>query len=90
MEMKFKTMFSEVYAVLKSLGKDYKIPQKLGEFIYNNRDINYSPEIDSTKALHEQGLSPDTIAMTALLKALYWCKDKSEMKKMIKLLEEES
>jgi len=59
----------------------------LFEFIRDNRDMDYAPEINNELALDKQNLMSDTIAMFALLKALYWCKDENEKRRLKMVLD---
>ena len=72
--------YSETYATILALGEDYinRVPQDIFEFIKNQSDTDYLPQIDQNKALNEQGLSDNTLAMIATLHYNYWCNSEEE------------
>ncbi len=62
-----------------------KIPQKLREYFKNNRDINYSKEINPNRPIKEQNLKEETLALIALLNLQYWCEDETEKQRLKKI-----
>ena len=83
-----KKVYSEVYAVLVALGVGYidRIPNDFLEFLRNQQDLSYKPEIDDNKALNEQNISKETLAMIAMLELEYWCNSDEEKAELLQLL----
>ncbi len=86
--MEQNKVYSEVYAVLSALNNEYirKTPRKILDKIEKSRDPSYTPNIDETKPLDEQGLSKEAIAMLAALKLDYWCESEEEKEALRKIL----
>ena len=62
-----------------------KIPQKLREYFKNNRDINYSKEINPNRPIKDQNLKEETLALIAILNLKYWCEDEIEKQRLKKI-----
>ena len=73
-------MYSETYALLLALGKDYieRLPSDVFEFIKSQSDPMYMPTIDQNKGFHEQGLNEETISVFAMLRLNYLCDSEEE------------
>ena len=84
-----KHIYSEVYAVLTTLGDNYlrKTPEEFLDFIVNNRDQNYDIKIEESVSLEEQNLSEETIAIIAMLKLDYWCENDGEKAELRAILD---
>lgn len=84
-----KEIYSEVYSVLKVLGKKYtdKIPNSLYNMIQENKLENYKPTYTLETNLEEQNIKRESISMIALMHLNYWCNsenEKAELKKYLK------
>ena len=86
MDSETSKRFTEVYEILKYLPKtDFqKIPKDILNFIIENKDNNYSWEIDKTKKLYEQKLSNDTVAILSYINMEFIVTD--EQKQYLKKL----
>ena len=73
-----RQVYSEVLEVLRHMDKIYvdKIPKKLIMFFYDNCSLDY--EFRMTKAIGEENLQEETLAILALLNMNYWQKNKSK------------
>ena len=82
-------VYSEGYAVILALGEDYinRLPNDVFEFIKNKSHAVDMPSIDENKALDEQGLSKEALAMIAMLKLEYWCETPEEKTELLQYLE---
>lgn len=69
-----KRVLSEVYAVMRAMGKDYITPvsKRLLDFIKYERDINYSPYINTNIPLNQQNLSQDAIVFISMVNKHFW------------------
>lgn len=67
-------MYNEVYDFLNILGKEYisLIPNKVYEFIQNNKIPDYETNIDYDKNISSQILD-DTLVFISYLNLKYWC-----------------
>ena len=84
-----KEIYSEVYSVLKILGKKYidKIPNSLYNMIQENKLETYNPTYTLETDLNEQNIKRESISMIALKHLNYWCNsenEKNELKKIFK------
>ena len=61
----FKDAYSEVYEILKYLDENNKakIPKEVIDAICENRNMDYTFELDEEKTLQEQNLLPETRAI---------------------------
>lgn len=82
-------MYSEVYGIIESMGEAYRneIPQKIYQFICENRDEKYNPKYDLNKRLINQELSTNATAFVCFLHYKYWCENEEEKAKIEKILE---
>ncbi len=82
--------YAEVYEIIQFLGEEYskKLPNKLINFLRDNKDNDYIVIIDHESPLQEQGLLDDTINILALLKKDYWCKNDEEKEQLLNLLKQ--
>lgn len=87
MNQKYRESLTEVNTIFNLMEKEYiiKIPNKLKQFICNNMDKNYIPNINVNKKLSEQNIKQDTKILLSLIYRNYWC---DEEKRKI-LLEKE-
>ena len=89
---KFNTKaVSEVIEILKHTDKKIveKIPQKLIDFLFENEDKDYRPNIDFNDENWEKNIEEDTQAILALLYRDYIVSEE-EKEKLIKEEKEES
>lgn len=82
--------YSEVFEIINQLEDDLvnKIPQKLIEFLDEERDKNYSSKIDINIPLNEQKINRNTIVLLTILNLNYWCETKEEKQELLKILNE--
>ena len=82
--------YSEIYEILNLLEEEYKekVPKKIREFFRNERNIEYTPKIDTEIPLDEQNLKRETMVLLAILNLNYWCESEEEKQKFLKELEE--
>lgn len=90
MMLNLNKALTEVSVILSFLDEDYKskIPNKFINFIENEKDKNYTPNINPKIPLEEQNLLQDTINILALLKLDYLCVDEIEKQELIDLLKQ--
>lgn len=76
----YKKRFVEVDEILDYLGiEDYeKIPQEIIKVIKQNKDEEYNWEYDETRALKDQNVSKDTIALISYLNMEYLLNEKQK------------
>lgn len=84
-----KEMYSEVYGVIKALGKEYikKLPKTVLKVIIENREENYNPKYNMSISLKKQDVNRKTLAMIALLHYNYWCDTEEDRQKLKTILE---
>ena len=82
-------MYSEVYGVIKALGKEYirKLPKTVLKVIIENREENYNPKYNMSISLKKQDVNRKTLAMIALLHYNYWCDTEEDRQKLKTILE---
>lgn len=87
MTLEYKKSLKELNTILNYMNIEYlnKIPTKFINFINNNMDIDYIPNIDKNIPINKQNLSEDTKVLLSLIYRNYWCD--SEIKE--KLLQED-
>ena len=84
-----KEMYSEVYSILKILGKEYmeKLPKTILKIIIESREENYNPKYDLSIPLKNQDINRKSIAMITLLHYNYWCETEEDRAKLKNILE---
>lgn len=99
MEQEYREAFEEIYEIFNLMPKELlnKIPTKFYEMIKEERDTNYSPNIQ--EPLEKQKLKNETIIILGLIYRDFLCskdekkrlqeKDAKELQEMEKTLEEE-
>ena len=77
----------EVEYILKKMDNEYirKIPQKIWDYIEENKDNNYVFSYDENKSLVEQKLNGDTISILTYINTEYLL-DEKQKKEMINYL----
>lgn len=67
--------FSEVLYILEHMDKKDvdRIPKKFIDFLNNNKSMNYSSHLNSTKELSEMQLRKKTKEVLAIIYMNYWC-----------------
>ncbi len=83
-----RVAYSEVDAILNLLDSEFteKVPLKVREFIKNNKDKEYMPNINPNISLAEQNLKRDTVSFLTLLQINYWCENEEEKQELLKEL----
>ena len=76
--------YSEIDEFLGLLSEEQRneIPKKLREFFKEEKDTEYTKNIDSNIPIKDQHLKEETLAIIALLNLQYWCKDEEEKKRL--------
>ena len=82
MENTVKDIYSEVYAILNMLGKEYidKLPNDIYNIIKEEKSIEYNPVYATTVALDKQDVKKETISIIAFLHLNYWCNEEEKIK----------
>ncbi len=85
MTLEYKKSLSELYIILGYMDIGYlkKIPKKLYNFIEQNKDNSFIPNIDENTPIYEQKLQNQTKILLSLLYRRYWC-EKDVKKELIK------
>ena len=82
MENTVKDIYSEVYAILNMLGKEYidKLPNDIYNIIKEEKSTEYNPVYETTVALDKQDVKKETISIIAFLHLKYWCNEEEKIK----------
>lgn len=82
MENTVKDIYSEVYAILNMLGKEYinKLPKDIYNIIKEEKSTEYNPVYETTVALDKQNVKKETISIIAFLHLNYWCNEEEKIK----------
>ena len=82
MENTVKDIYSEVYAILNMLGKEYinKLPNDIYNIIKEEKSTEYNPVYATTVALDKQDVRKETISIIAFLHLNYWCNEEEKIK----------
>lgn len=82
MENTVKDIYSEVYAILNMLGKEYinKLPKDIYNIIKEEKSTEYNPVYETTVALDKQDVKKETISIIAFLHLNYWCNEEEKIK----------
>ena len=82
MENTVKDIYSEVYAILNMLGKEYidKLPKDIYNIIKEEKSTEYNPIYATTVALDKQDVKKETISIIAFLHLNYWCNEEEKIK----------
>lgn len=82
MENTVKDIYSEVYAILNMLGKEYinKLPKDIYNIIKEEKTTEYNPVYETTVALDKQDVKKETISIIAFLHLNYWCNEEEKIK----------
>lgn len=77
---------SEVYCILEILGDSYKnkLPIKFLEFINQNREEDFSLEINENE-YENMKISKDGLVLISFLNLKYWVEDESEKQRLIEI-----
>ncbi len=72
--------YTEIDNFLEVIDNEYKnkIPKQLREIFKTEKDTNYIKNIDVNRAISEQNLKKETLAIIALLNLQYWCTNEKE------------
>ena len=82
MENTVKDIYSEVYAILNMLGKEYinKLPNDIYNIIKEEKSTEYNPVYATTVVLDKQDVKKETISIIAFLHLNYWCNEEEKIK----------
>lgn len=82
MENTVKDIYSEVYAILNMLGKEYidKLPKDIYNIIEEEKSSEYNPVYATTVALDRQVVKKESISIIAFLHLNYWCNEEEKIK----------
>ncbi len=82
MENTVKDIYSEVYAILNMLGKEYidKLPKDIYNIIEEEKSSEYNPVYATTVALDRQVVKKESISIIAFLHLNYWCDEEEKIK----------
>ena len=85
-----KRAYSELYAILKMLGKEYidKIPEKIYKSIESRKDDTYNPIYNDMEEVLEGRVKRKTVSMLALLDYNYFSTTETDRMYMRYILEE--
>ena len=77
--------YTEVSYILNILGDNYKnkIPKKILECIYNNKNDNYKFNIDTN--IQETNISRNALIIISIFNLKYWENDENEKEKLRKI-----
>ncbi len=80
MKSETRVAYAEIEEILRYMPKIYadKIPTKLKEFFYQEKDEKHNFKYDSSKKLANQNISKKTKTLLAILKLNYWCTSDEE------------
>lgn len=80
MTLEYKQSLTELNTIIHYMDIEYlkKIPQKFINFISENMDSNYEPNISKNIPINEQTLKKDTKVLLSLLYRNYWCDDETK------------
>ncbi len=80
MKSESRVAYAEIEEILRYMPKIYvdRIPTKLKEFFYQERDENHSFKYDISKKLYDQNITKKTRTLLAMLKLNYWCVSEEE------------
>ena len=69
--------YSEVIDIIDNMEVKYKemLPQKLIDFLNENKDFEYQKHINPRTPLSKQNISKDAISILAMINLKYWVKD---------------
>ena len=82
-----KEAYSEVYEILNIIGKKYisKLPNKLFDFIKQEKLEQYENRIDLSIPLKENKISEEALTVIAMFNLNYWCEDEEEKKRLTQI-----
>ena len=75
--MKNNYAYSEVIDIIDNMEVKYKemLPQKLIDFLNENKNFEYQKHINPRMPLSKQNISKDAISILAMINLKYWVKD---------------
>ena len=86
--MNLPRIYSEICAVLETLGSEYinKIPTKIYQYIVSQKDNNVRIYYDVNRPINGQEISDEALMFISYLNLQYWCsaEDKQELLKIYK------
>lgn len=80
MKNETRVAYAEIEEILRYMPKIYvdKIPTKLKDFFYQERDEKHIFKYDNSKKLANQNITKKTRTLLAILKLNYWCISEEE------------
>ena len=80
MTLEYKQSLTELITIIHYMNIEYlnKLPQKFINFINDNMDSAYKPNISKNIPINEQPLKKDTKVLLSLLYRNYWCDDETK------------
>lgn len=84
MTIEYKRSLTELNSILNYMNVEHikKIPTKFIDFINENMDSDYIPNIDKNVPINQQNLKKDTKVLLSLIYRNYWC-DKETKEKLL-------
>ena len=82
--------YAEVDTILSLMDEKYvnRIPEKLRKIFKEDKNFDYTINIDVSKSLNEQNLQRETMVILAMLCVNYWCDSEEEKQELIKAYSE--
>ena len=79
-DVMYQNALAEVEEILQNTEEELvtKIPEKIRQFIRENRNQEYSANIVNDKPLNEQNILPETQALLALIYRSYWATEEEK------------
>ena len=86
MENDDEIAYAEVDEILQLLEQEYvdRIPNKIKDFLKEERSKEYNPIIRSDIPLDEQNLNRNTFVLLAVLNLNYWCDSEEEKQEILR------
>lgn len=90
MTKQYQQTLADIDVILENIGENEKnkIPQKLKDFIKENKDTDYVPSINTKIPIEDQALSEETRAFIAILYLNYWYKDEADKQELKSIIRE--
>lgn len=87
MDRTLKISYAEVQAILDILGKQYKnkVPQKILNLIYYNRDDNYKVDLNLNSEIDKMNISRNALIIISILNLKYWESNEEKKAKLKKI-----
>ncbi len=81
----YSIAYTEILDIFNHMDSKYisKIPESLINYFNNNKDNNYSCNIDYSIPLKENNLNHSTLTILAMLLINYWCETEEEKQELV-------